>query len=84
MIPVMRAKEAHSLGATASDNAGTSGRKDRPPSPQGTGQEPRRQAFIASLKARHAAAEQRQDPEAKQALFKEAAYLGIRPEEYQG
>ncbi len=46
--------------------------------------DPRRAAFIASLRARYAVAEQRQDAEAKRALFKEAAYLGIRPDAYQG
>ncbi|WP_254216701.1 hypothetical protein [Synechococcus sp. CCY 9618] len=46
--------------------------------------DPRRAAFIASLRARYAVAEQRRDADAKQALFKEAAYLGIRPEAYQG
>ena len=44
----------------------------------------RQAALIASLRARYAVAELRQDAEAKQALFKEAAYLGIRPEAYQG
>lgn len=46
--------------------------------------DPRQAAFIASLRARYAMAEQRQDAEAKRALFKEAAYLGIRPDMYQG
>jgi hypothetical protein len=44
----------------------------------------RQATLIASLRARYASAEQRQDAEAKQALFKEAAYLGIRPKAYQG
>jgi hypothetical protein len=44
----------------------------------------RREALVSSLRARYAVAELHQDAEAKQALFKEAAYLGIRPEAYQG
>ncbi|KEF42262.1 MAG: hypothetical protein ER33_06995 [Cyanobium sp. CACIAM 14] len=46
--------------------------------------DPRRQALIASLRVRYSVAEQRRDAEAKRALFKEAAYLGIRPDAYQG
>ncbi|MFZ4565732.1 MAG: hypothetical protein ACOYMY_04650 [Prochlorococcaceae cyanobacterium] len=42
----------------------------------------RRQALVASLRSRYASAEQRQDAEAKQALFREAVYLGIQPEEF--
>jgi hypothetical protein len=42
----------------------------------------RRQALVASLRNRYAGAEQRQDAEAKQALFREAVYLGIQPEEF--
>ncbi len=48
------------------------------------GSDPRRAALVASLRARYAIAEQRQDADAKRALFKEAAYLGIRPDAYQG
>ena len=48
------------------------------------GPDPRQAALIASLRARYAIEEQRQDAEAKRALFKEAAYLGILPEAYQG
>ncbi len=44
----------------------------------------RQATLIASLRARYAVADLQQDAEAKQALFKEAAYLGIRPEAYQG
>jgi hypothetical protein len=39
-----------------------------------------RQALIASLRERYAKALQREDAEAKQALFKEAVYLGIQPD----
>ena len=48
------------------------------------GSDPRRATLVASLRARYAIAEQRQDADAKRALFKEAVYLGIRPEAYQG
>ncbi|WP_159819134.1 hypothetical protein [Cyanobium sp. Copco_Reservoir_LC18] len=48
------------------------------------GSDPRQAALVASLRARYAIAEQRQDADAKRALFKEAAYLGIRPDAYQG
>ena len=48
------------------------------------GSDPRQAALVASLRARYAMADQRQDAKAKQALFKEAAYLGIRPDAYQG
>ena len=41
-----------------------------------------RQTLIASLRQRWARAEQADDAEAKQALFKEAVYLGIQPEEF--
>jgi hypothetical protein len=45
--------------------------------------DPRRRALIASLRGRYDLAVERQDPEAKRALFKEAAYLGIRLEDFQ-
>ena len=48
------------------------------------GPDPRQAALIASLRARYAMADQHQDAEAKRALFKEAAYLGILPAAYQG
>ncbi|MCP9838793.1 hypothetical protein KBY84_14920 [Cyanobium sp. N.Huapi 1H5] len=48
------------------------------------GSDPRQATLIASLRARYAIAEQRQDADAKRALFKEAVYLGIRPDAYQG
>lgn len=45
--------------------------------------EARRQALIASLRLRWAAALKQGDASAKQALFKEAVYLGIQPHDYQ-
>jgi hypothetical protein len=44
--------------------------------------DPRRQALIDSLRSRYQQAERHADAEAKQALFKEAVYLGIQPEEF--
>ena len=44
--------------------------------------DPRRPAMVASLSNRYAAALARNDAAAKQALFQEGAYLGIKPEEY--
>jgi hypothetical protein len=52
--------------------------------PSSEGSDPRQVTLVASLRARYAIAEQRQDADAKRALFKEAAYLGIRPDAYQG
>ena len=52
--------------------------------PATAGTDPRKAVLVASLRARYAIAEQRQDAEAKRALFKEAVYLGIRPDAYQG
>lgn len=52
--------------------------------PSAAGSDARQAVLVASLRARYAIAEQRQDAEAKRALFKEAAYLGIRPDAYQG
>ena len=46
--------------------------------------EPRRQALIESLRQRYLEAESRGDADAKQALFKEAVYLGIQPQEFSG
>lgn len=41
-----------------------------------------RQTLIASLRQRWDKATRDDDAEAKQALFKEAVYLGIQPEEF--
>jgi len=46
--------------------------------------DPRRQAMVDSLRSRYEEAEQQHDAEAKQALFKEAVYLGIQPELFTG
>lgn len=45
-------------------------------------QERRRQTLVESLRHRYAAAQSRQDPAAKQGLFKEAVYLNILPGEF--
>lgn len=42
----------------------------------------RRAALVASLRSRFAEACRREDAAAKQALFREAVYLGIQPEEF--
>jgi hypothetical protein len=44
--------------------------------------DPRRAALVESLRIRFGEATQLGDAEAKQALFKEAVYLGIKPEEF--
>ena len=44
--------------------------------------DPRRQALVDSLRSRYLSAEAGQDAEDKQALFKEAVYLGIQPDEF--
>ena len=44
--------------------------------------DPRRQSLIDSLRSRYQQAERQSDVEAKRALFKEAVYLGIQPEEF--
>lgn len=44
----------------------------------------RRAALIASLQQRFADAEARGDAEAKQALFREAVYLNLPPQLWQG
>ena len=67
--------------ASASDPSSQPG--DRSPSPgsgAAPGSDPRRDALIASLRQRFAAAEARGDAAAKQALFKEATYLNLPPE----
>ena len=55
------------------------------PGPERAGiPDPRREALIASLRQRFAMAESRGDAQAKQALFKEAVYLNLPPELWQG
>ncbi len=46
--------------------------------------DPRRAALIASLQQRYADAEASGDAEAKQALFREAVYLNLPPQLWQG
>jgi hypothetical protein len=46
------------------------------------GGDPRHLALVESLRSRYRSAEERGDAEAKQALFKEAVYLGIQPDEF--
>jgi hypothetical protein len=52
--------------------------------PASAGGDPRRAALIASLQQRYADAEARGDAEAKQALFREAVYLNLPPQLWQG
>jgi hypothetical protein len=46
--------------------------------------EAQRQTLIESLRLRYSEAVRREDAEAKQALFKEAVYLGIQPDLFTG
>ncbi len=46
--------------------------------------EAQQQTLIESLRQRYIEAIRRDDAEAKQALFKEAVYLGIQPELFTG
>ncbi|WP_255487712.1 hypothetical protein [Synechococcus sp. TAK9802] len=46
----------------------------------GTPVNPRQTMLIASLRERFLLAEQNRDAKAKQALFREAIYLGIQPQ----
>jgi len=52
--------------------------------PSSASGEPRRAALIASLQQRYADAEARGDAAAKQALFREAVYLNLPPQLWQG
>ena len=52
--------------------------------PSSTSGDPRRAALIASLQQRYADAEARGDAKAKQALFREAVYLNLPPQLWQG
>lgn len=47
-----------------------------------SGDDPQREALVASLRERYAQAVRNDDPQAKQALFKEAVYLGIQPDQF--
>ena len=44
--------------------------------------DPRRDVLVESLRSRYLQAEDQDDAASKQALFKEAVYLGIQPEEF--
>ena len=50
--------------------------------PVAGGTDARRAALVESLRRRFEEASQRGDADAKQALFKEAVYLGIQPGEF--
>ena len=52
--------------------------------PRSATPDPRRAALIASLQQRYADAEASGDAEAKQALFREAVYLNLPPQLWQG
>ena len=52
--------------------------------PAAASPDPRRAALIASLQQRYADAEARGDAAAKQALFREAVYLNLPPQLWQG
>ena len=52
--------------------------------PSSAAGDPRRAALIASLQQRYADAEARGDAAAKQALFREAVYLNLPPQLWQG
>jgi hypothetical protein len=52
-------------------------------SPRPSEPDPRRQALIDSLRQRHRNAVQQNDDAARLDLFREAAYLGILPQEFQ-
>lgn len=58
--------------------------ESRPERPDGASSspDPRRQALVESLRQRYRSAEERGDAAAKQALFKEAVYLGIQPDAF--
>lgn len=51
-------------------------------SSRGATVDPRHAHLVASMRERYAAAERRRDASAKQALFREAVYLNILPEEF--
>ncbi len=59
-----------------------SGRLDGPGPSGSLGGDARRAALVESLRSRYRSAEERSDADAKRALFKEAVYLGIQPDEF--
>jgi hypothetical protein len=65
-------------------NSGTTSDSTTLGEPPSTSPDPHRAALIASLQQRFADAEARGDAEAKQALFREAVYLNLAPQLWQG
>lgn len=65
-------------------NSGTLSDSTAAGDPSNTSDDPRRAALIASLQQRYADAEARGDAAAKQALFREAVYLNLAPQLWQG
>ena len=65
-------------------NSGTTSDSTTVGEPSNTSDDPRRAALIASLQQRYADAEARGDAAAKQALFREAVYLNLPPQLWQG
>jgi len=65
-------------------NSGTTSDSTAVGEPSSASGDPRRAALIASLQQRYADAEASGDAEAKQALFREAVYLNLPPQLWQG
>jgi hypothetical protein len=65
-------------------NSGTTSYSTSVGEPASAGGDPRRAALIASLQQRFAVAEASGDAAAKQALFREAVYLNLPPQLWQG
>ena len=65
-------------------NSGTLSDSTAAGDPSSAAGDPRRAALIASLQQRFADAEARGDAAAKQALFREAVYLNLAPQLWQG
>ena len=65
-------------------NSGTTSDSTTWDEPGSAADDSRRAALIASLQQRYADAEARGDAAAKQALFREAVYLNLPPQLWQG
>ncbi len=65
-------------------NSGTTSDATAAGDPSSASPDRRRAALIASLQQRYATAEAGGDAEAKQALFREAVYLNLPPQLWQG
>ena len=65
-------------------NSGTLSDSTAAGEPSSASGDPRRAALIASLQQRYADAEAKGDSAAKQALFREAVYLNLPPQLWQG